>query len=65
MSDILIYKLCEWESTKYCGAIKNIIISEISGKLLDCINILKILKVEKYIIFPLFLFALNYKLIYN
>lgn len=26
---------------------------------------LKILKVEKYIIFPLFLFALNYKLIYN
>ena len=66
MSDILIYKLCEWELTAYCGAIKNIIISKISGKLLGCINIPKIVKVEKYIIFPLFLlFDLNYKLIYN
>lgn len=66
MSNILIYKLCEWELTAYCGAIKNIIISKISGKLLGCINITKIVKVEKYIIFPLFLlFDLNYKLIYN
>lgn len=63
MSDILIYKLCEWESTQYCGAIKDIIITKISGVLFDCSNILKILKVEKYIVFPLFLFALNYKLI--
>lgn len=65
MRDILIYKLCEWELIGYCGAIKSIIISKINGKLSGFINMLKILKVEKYIIFPLFLFALNYKLIYN
>ena len=66
MKDILIYKLCEWESTAYCVAIKNIIITKISDKLSCCINVPKIIKVEKYIIFPLFLlFDLNYKLIYN
>ena len=64
MSDILIYKLCEWKSTAYCGAIKNII-NKINCKLSYCINVLKILKAEKYIIFPPFEFALNYKLIYN